>query len=149
MVQPMLAFSGRQPTLQWKCFTCIMCVMSCKGLVFKKSNRIFLLIRILLWSPITVMFHHSRSSTNIINYSVLYLLLFSYVRINVKFIYVCANISTFNTIFVPIMRCIGKVPGLGQKRIACLTYSILAAISIKIVSLGKYTAIQLFFSMLQ
>jgi hypothetical protein len=34
-----------------------------------------------------------------------------------------------------------KVPGLGQKREAGLTYSILAAISFKIVSLGMYTAI--------
>jgi hypothetical protein len=42
-----------------------------------------------------------------------------------------------------------KVPGLGQKRNADLTYSILAAISFKIVSLGTYIAIPLFFSMLQ
>jgi hypothetical protein len=34
-----------------------------------------------------------------------------------------------------------KVPGLGQKKNAGLTYSILAAISFKIVSLGTYTAI--------
>jgi hypothetical protein len=43
------------------------------------------------------------------------------------------------------MRCCQKVPGLGQKRNAGLTYSILAAISFKIVSLGMYTAVPLFF----
>jgi hypothetical protein len=37
-----------------------------------------------------------------------------------------------------------KVPGLGQKRNSRLTYSILAAISFKIVSLGMYTAIPSF-----
>jgi hypothetical protein len=37
------------------------------------------------------------------------------------------------------MRLYWKVPGLGQKRNAGLTYSILAAISLKIVSLGTYT----------
>jgi hypothetical protein len=37
-----------------------------------------------------------------------------------------------------------KVPGLGQKRNAGLTYSILAIISFKIVSLGTYTAIPSF-----
>jgi hypothetical protein len=34
-----------------------------------------------------------------------------------------------------------KTPGLGQKRNAGLTYSILAAISFKIISLGTYTVI--------
>jgi hypothetical protein len=34
-----------------------------------------------------------------------------------------------------------KVPGLGKKRYSGLTYSILAAISFKIVSLGTYTEI--------
>jgi hypothetical protein len=38
-----------------------------------------------------------------------------------------------------------KVAELGQKRNAGLTYSILAAISFKMVSLGTYTAIPLFF----
>jgi hypothetical protein len=38
-----------------------------------------------------------------------------------------------------------KVPGLGQKRNAGLTYSILATISLKIVSFGMYTAIPSFF----
>jgi hypothetical protein len=38
-----------------------------------------------------------------------------------------------------------KVPGLGQKINAGLTYYILAAISFKIVSLGTYTAIPSFF----
>jgi hypothetical protein len=38
-----------------------------------------------------------------------------------------------------------KVPGLGQKRYSDITYSILAAISFKIVSLGSYTVIPLFF----
>jgi hypothetical protein len=38
-----------------------------------------------------------------------------------------------------------KVPGLGQKRNAGLTDSILAAISFKIISLGTYTAIPSFF----
>jgi hypothetical protein len=37
-----------------------------------------------------------------------------------------------------------KFAGLGQKRNADLTYSILAAISFKIVSLGTYTAIPSF-----
>jgi hypothetical protein len=37
-----------------------------------------------------------------------------------------------------------KVPRLGQKRNVGLTYSILATMSFKIVSLGKYTAIPLF-----
>jgi hypothetical protein len=37
-----------------------------------------------------------------------------------------------------------KVPGLGQKRNAGLTYSILAAISFKIVSLGTYKLIPSF-----
>jgi hypothetical protein len=37
-----------------------------------------------------------------------------------------------------------KVPGLGQKRNDRLTYSILTAISSKIVSLGTYTAIPSF-----
>jgi hypothetical protein len=39
----------------------------------------------------------------------------------------------------------GKVPTLGQKRNAGLTYSILAAISFKVVSLGTYTVIPSFF----
>jgi hypothetical protein len=43
------------------------------------------------------------------------------------------------------MRYYQKVPGLGQKRYAGLTYSIFAAISFKIVSLGMYTAIPSFF----
>jgi hypothetical protein len=34
-----------------------------------------------------------------------------------------------------------KVPGLGQRRNTGLTYSILAVISFKIVSLGMYTVI--------
>jgi hypothetical protein len=38
-----------------------------------------------------------------------------------------------------------KVPGLGQKRNAGLTYSILAVTSFKIVSLGMYAAISSFF----
>jgi hypothetical protein len=38
-----------------------------------------------------------------------------------------------------------KVPGLDPKRNASLTYLILAAISLKIVSLGTYTAIPSFF----
>jgi hypothetical protein len=38
-----------------------------------------------------------------------------------------------------------KVPGLGQKRNAGLTYLILAAISFKTVSLGAYTVIPSFF----
>jgi hypothetical protein len=38
-----------------------------------------------------------------------------------------------------------QVPRLGQKRNAGLTYSILAAISFKIISLVKYRAIPLFF----
>jgi hypothetical protein len=38
-----------------------------------------------------------------------------------------------------------KVPGLGQKRNAGLTYSMLAAISFKMVSLGMYTVILTFF----
>jgi hypothetical protein len=42
-----------------------------------------------------------------------------------------------------------KVPGLGQKRNAGLTYSVLAAISFKVVTLGTYTAILWFFSTLQ
>jgi hypothetical protein len=42
-----------------------------------------------------------------------------------------------------------NVPGLGQKRNAGLTYSILAAISFKIVSLGTCTVIPSFFSTLQ
>jgi hypothetical protein len=42
-----------------------------------------------------------------------------------------------------------KVPGLGQKRNAGLTYSILAAISFKIVSLGTYIAFPSFISTLQ
>jgi hypothetical protein len=42
-------------------------------------------------------------------------------------------------------RCYQKVPGLGQKRNAGLTYSILTAISFKMVSLGMYTAIPSFF----
>jgi hypothetical protein len=43
------------------------------------------------------------------------------------------------------MMCYLKVPGLGKKRDAGLTYSILAAISLKIVSLGTYTVIPSFF----
>jgi predicted tellurium resistance membrane protein TerC len=39
------------------------------------------------------------------------------------------------------MRCYQKVPGLSQKRNASLIYSILAAISFRIVSLGMYTVI--------
>jgi hypothetical protein len=42
-----------------------------------------------------------------------------------------------------------KVPRLGQKRNAGLTYSILAAISFKIVSLETYTAYPIVFFMLQ
>jgi hypothetical protein len=42
-------------------------------------------------------------------------------------------------------RCYRKVPGLGEKRNAGLMYSILAAISFKIVSLGTHTAIPSFF----
>jgi hypothetical protein len=42
-----------------------------------------------------------------------------------------------------------KALGLGQKRNAGLTYSILAATSFKIVSLGAYTAIPLFFARFQ
>jgi hypothetical protein len=38
-----------------------------------------------------------------------------------------------------------KVPGLGKKRIAVLTCSILAAISFKTVSFGMYRAIPSFF----
>jgi hypothetical protein len=38
-----------------------------------------------------------------------------------------------------------KVPGQGQKRNAGLTYSVLAAISFRIVSLGTYTVILSFF----
>jgi hypothetical protein len=41
------------------------------------------------------------------------------------------------------MRYYWKVPGLGQKINAGLTYSILAAISFKIVFLGTYTVIPL------
>jgi hypothetical protein len=44
------------------------------------------------------------------------------------------------------MRHYRKFPGLGQKRNAGLTYSIWAAISFKIVSLGTYTAISSFFT---
>jgi hypothetical protein len=47
------------------------------------------------------------------------------------------------------MRCYWKVPGLGQRRNAGLTYSILAAVSFIIVSFGIYTVISSFFSMLQ
>jgi hypothetical protein len=46
---------------------------------------------------------------------------FIFIYTNVNFMYVCANISIFNTIFVPIMKCYQKVPGLGQKRNAGLT----------------------------
>jgi hypothetical protein len=42
-----------------------------------------------------------------------------------------------------------EVPGLGQKRNFGSTYSILAVISFKMVSLRTYTAIPLFFSTLQ
>jgi hypothetical protein len=69
MFWPMMAIIGRQPTLQRKCFTCVMC-MCClvrvKTLVFKiyivKSNRIFLSITVLVWSPVMVMFLYNRSS---------------------------------------------------------------------------------------
>jgi hypothetical protein len=47
------------------------------------------------------------------------------------------------------MRFYRKVSGLGQKRNSGLTYSILADISFKIISLGTYTAIPLFFSHLK
>jgi hypothetical protein len=43
------------------------------------------------------------------------------------------------------MRCYQKVSGLGKKINAGLTYSILAAISFEIVSLGMYTAFPSFF----
>jgi hypothetical protein len=46
---------------------------------------------------------------------------------------------------VSFMRCYLKVPGLGKKGNAGLTYSILAAISFKIVSLGMYTVFPSFF----
>jgi hypothetical protein len=42
-------------------------------------------------------------------------------------------------------RCYREVPGLGQKRNSGLTYSILTAISFRIVSLGMHTAIPWFF----
>lgn len=44
--------------------------------------------RILLWSPMTVVFLHSRSSANIINYSVLYLFLFWYIQMYILCMYV-------------------------------------------------------------
>jgi hypothetical protein len=44
-------------------------------------------------------------------------------------------------ILFPHTRCYRKVPGLGQKRNSGLTYSILSAMSFKIVSLGTYTVI--------
>jgi hypothetical protein len=46
-------------------------------------------------------------------------------------------------------RCYRNVPGLGQKRNAGLTYSILVVIFFKIISLGTYTAILLFFHTLE
>jgi hypothetical protein len=53
-----------------------------------------------------------------------------------NFIFSCWILATYKT---------ETVPRLGQKSNAELTYSILAAISFKIVSLGMYTAITLFF----
>jgi hypothetical protein len=41
--------------------------------------------------------------------------------------------------------CYWKIPGLGQKRNAGLTYSILAAISSKIVSMATYIVVPSFF----
>jgi hypothetical protein len=69
MFQPIMANIRRWPTLQKKCFTCIVC-MCClarvKTLVFEicfvRSTRIFWLIIILLWIPVMVVFLHSRSS---------------------------------------------------------------------------------------
>jgi hypothetical protein len=71
----------------------------------------------------------------------------------------CYTVRTFPKLFVLVvfsfvhdwlcsdhcMRFYQKVPGLGQKRNAGLTYSILAVISFKIVYLGTYTAIRSFF----
>jgi hypothetical protein len=52
-------------------------------------------------------------------------------------------------VLIPYTWCHQKVPGLGQKRNVGLTCSILAAISFKIVSLGPYTTIPSFLSVLQ
>jgi hypothetical protein len=57
--------------------------------------------------------------------------------------------ETSNRSFTVSNICHQKVPGLDQKRNTGLNYSILAAISIKIVSLGMYIEIPSFFSTLQ
>jgi hypothetical protein len=46
-----------------------------------------------------------------------------------------------NILSVPCAKVYQKIPGLGQKRSADVTYPILAAISIKLVSSGMCTAI--------
>jgi hypothetical protein len=69
MFWPMMAIIGMRPTLQKKCFTCIMCkccLVRVKKtsikICFVKSNRSFRLIRIFMWIPVIVTFLHSWSS---------------------------------------------------------------------------------------
>jgi hypothetical protein len=69
-----------------------------------------LLARIWLCVPLVVMFLHSRSSANI-NYSVLYLLIFSYIQ-NVCFIYEYARFySIENSVTLKTFLNTNEVPG--------------------------------------
>jgi hypothetical protein len=71
-----------------------------------------------------------------------YLCTYIYISMCVYILTVCLAVLSYILVcYLLIYEVYWKVPGLGQKRNAGLTYSILAAISFKIVSLRTYTVI--------